>query len=562
VHSAMPIKLAKRLCPDAIIIRGDYDAYSKHSDMVTQIICEDVPLFERSSIDEFYIDLTGMDKFFGSYKHATELRQRIIKETGLPISFGMSANKTVSKIATDEAKPNNQMKVDFGEEKIFLAPLSVKKIPMVGEKTYILLRGMGIEKVKTVQEMPMELMENVLGENGISIWKKANGIDNNPVEPYSEQKSMSQEETFDQDTIDVEKLKNILIAMSEKLCFRLRAEKKVTSCVSVKIRYSNFDTHTMQCRIPYTSCDHTIIARIKELFEKLYNRRLLIRLVGVKFTHLVGGMHQINLFEDSEEIINLYQAMDRMRFRFGEDKIHRAAALSFSLRGFNPFNGINSSPVALEKNDEEENSIIPSIKSLNKLITLPKNIAQTKNSVEGISASVYEYLLVVSPPLSVKNEVMEIKNRFHTAHKHIQAIKSKPHITLINFMMSDAEEETLLYKIEQVAKSHEAFDVLLTNFNHFKTHTIYIDIGHKEPIVNLVRSLHATLNLPSGQSFFAWKPHMTIAKGLTEEKFYKAMAELQQTEFTESFIAENILLMKHAEKFSKYEIVREFSLGN
>src|SRR6185436_6743103 len=207
----MPIKTAKRLCPEAIIIRGDYDEYSKRSDEVTEIIRENVPLYERSSIDEFYIDLSGMDKFFGCYKHATELRQKIIKETGLPISLGMSSNKTVSKVATDEAKPNNQMQIPFGGEKKFLAPLSVKKIPMIGEKTYHLLRSMGVEWVKTLQDMPMELLQNVLGENGMSIWKKANGIDNNPVEAYTEQKSMSQEETFENDTIDVEKLKNILI---------------------------------------------------------------------------------------------------------------------------------------------------------------------------------------------------------------------------------------------------------------------------------------------------------------------------------------------------------------
>jgi DNA polymerase IV len=156
-----------------------------------------VPLYERSSIDEFYIDLTVMDRFFGFYKHATELRQKIMKETRLPISFGMSANKTVSKVATDEAKPNNQMQIPFGDEKNFLAPLSVRKIPMIDEKTYHLLRNMGVEKVETLQNMPMELLQKVLGENGISIWKKANGIDNSPVEPYTEQKSMSQEETFD-----------------------------------------------------------------------------------------------------------------------------------------------------------------------------------------------------------------------------------------------------------------------------------------------------------------------------------------------------------------------------
>ena len=191
VHSAMPIKQAKRLCPDAIIIRGDYDEYSKRSDEVTEIIRESVPVYERASIDEFYMDLTGMDQFFGCYKYATELRQRIMRETGLPISFGMSKNKTVSKIATDEAKPNNQMQILYGEEKSFLAPLSIKKIPMIGDKTYLLLRNMGIEKVLTLQEMPPELLQRVLGDNGLVIWKKANGIDNSPVEQYSEQKSLS-----------------------------------------------------------------------------------------------------------------------------------------------------------------------------------------------------------------------------------------------------------------------------------------------------------------------------------------------------------------------------------
>lgn len=344
VHSAMPVKLARRLCPEAIVIRGDYDAYSRYSDVVNEIISESVPLYERSSIDEFYIDLTGMDRFFGSYKYATGLRQRIIRETGLPISFGMSSGKTVSKVATGEAKPNNQLRVDFGEEKNFLAPLSVRKIPMVGEKTYTLLRSMGVEKVKTIQEMPVELMQKVLGENGVTLWKKANGIDFSPVEPYHEQKSISTEETFEQDTIDVQRLHHLLIAMTEKLCFRLRSERKVTSCVCVKLRYSNFDTHTMQCRIPYTNCDHLILKHVKELFNKLYNRRLLVRLIGIRFSHLVGGGHQINLFEDSGKMISLYQAMDKMRLRFGEDKIHRAAALHFSLRGFNPFNGNSLSP--------------------------------------------------------------------------------------------------------------------------------------------------------------------------------------------------------------------------
>ena len=339
IHSAMPMKMALRLCPEAIVVRGDYERYSYYSDVVTDIIKEGVPSYEKSSIDEFYMDLTGMDRFFGCYKWAQELREKIIRETNLPISFGISANKTVSKIATGEAKPNNHKQIKHGVEKIFLAPLSVSKIPMVGEKTYHILRGMGIEKILTLQQMPPELLVRILGENGHIIWKKANGIDNTPVEPYNERKSISTEETFGQDTIDTVNLNNILTGMTEKLAFQLRNENKLTACVTVKLRYSNFDTHTMQTRIPYTSCDHTLIDRVKELFGKLYNRRMLVRLIGVRFSHLVGGSHQINLFEDSEEMIKLYQAMDKLRKRFGSDAIQRAVSVDYQGKMFNPFNG-------------------------------------------------------------------------------------------------------------------------------------------------------------------------------------------------------------------------------
>jgi len=340
IHSAMPMKLARRLCPEAIIIRGDYEQYSHYSNMITDIIKESVPVYEKSSIDEFYLDLSGMDKFFGCYKWASELRQKIQKETGLPISFGLSKNKTVSKVATGEAKPNGQMQISKGDEKPFLSPLPVGKIPMIGEKTAHLLNNMGVQKIKTLQEMPPELLENVLGINGITIWKKANGIDNTPVEPYSERKSLSSEETYDKDTTDLHKLKSTLVAMTEKLAFQMRSEGKLTSCITVKIRYSNFDTHTTQAKIAYTSCDHTLIEKVKELFEKVYQRRMLIRLVGVRFSHLVGGAYQINLFDDSEHMIKLYQAMDRIRKRYGDDKVQRAISAGHSLRKFNPFNGI------------------------------------------------------------------------------------------------------------------------------------------------------------------------------------------------------------------------------
>lgn len=340
VHSAMPMRMAKQLCPEAIILRGNSGIYTKFSNSVTDVIKESVPLYEKTSIDEFYIDLTGMDKFFGCHQLATELRQRIIKETGLPISFGLSINKTVSKVATGEAKPNNEIRIIKGEEKPFLAPLSVRKIPMVGEVTYKSLCDLGIKRIHTVQQMPMHLMHKVLGKNGLSIWKKANGIDNSPVIQYHERKSISTERTFDKDTTDVQKLKSIIIAMAENLAYQLRRGNKLTACVTFKIRYSDFQTYTQQKRIAYSSLDTSIIPVVMDLFRALYNRRLLVRLVGVKFSHLVEGGHQINLFEDDEKLIHLSQAIDSMRERYGDRAVISAAGMEAkSISRWNPFTG-------------------------------------------------------------------------------------------------------------------------------------------------------------------------------------------------------------------------------
>ena len=341
IHSGMPMRMARELCPEAVVIRGNTSTYSKHSDAVTAIIKEQTPLFEKASIDEFYADLSGMDRFFGCYRYATELRQRIIKETGLPISFGLSVNKVVSKVATGEAKPNNQLLVDSGYEKPFLAPLSIKKIPMVGDKTYQTLRNLGLRQVSTVQQMPMDVMQRVLGANGTVIWKRANGIDNRAVVPFCERKSISTERTFDRDTIDVHRLRGILTAMTENLSFQLRRGGKLTGCVAVRIRYSDFNTYSKQLRIPYTSADHKLIPIVQGLFKKLYGRRLLVRLIGVRFSHLVPGNYQIDLFDDQEEILNLYAAMDRMRERYGDKSVIRASGLGAHTIGrmHNPFNG-------------------------------------------------------------------------------------------------------------------------------------------------------------------------------------------------------------------------------
>lgn len=324
VHSAMPMKLALQLCPHATLVRGDYDSYSEESRIITKILEEKAPRVEKASIDEYYIDLSGMDRYFGCYKWALETRAYIMKETGLPLSCGLSENKTVSKIATGQAKPCGHIKVDIGDERPFLAPLSSKKIPMIGPKTFQTLKNMGLERIRTIQEMPIEPLYDALGENGSSIWHKANGIDNSIVVPYCEQKSMSKRETFEKDTIDMVFLRQVLTKMVDELSFDLRKQEKLTGCILVTIRYSNFDTEQKQMKIPYTALDTLIIPKVMELFHKLYSRRMLIRLIGVKFSDIIGGSYQIDLFNDVERDISLYKALDGIRNRFGTDKVMRA----------------------------------------------------------------------------------------------------------------------------------------------------------------------------------------------------------------------------------------------
>jgi DNA polymerase IV len=321
VHSAMPVKMALRLCPDALVLRGDMEEYSKHSGLVTEIISSEAPLFEKTSIDEFYLDLSGMDRIFGCFKWAGELREKILRETGLPISFGLSTNKTVSKVGTGEAKPNGKIQIEAGTEKSFLGPLSTGKIPGVGKETYKRLCFMGVRTVRVLSELPVLLVEREFGKAGRVMWQKANGIDNTPIEPYTEQKSMSAERTLQEDTLDVMKIRQMLRDMTDKLAFELRRDEKLCSVVTVKIRYADFNTYTRQKKIPYTANGRELSRFATELFDQLYERRQLIRLIGVRYSGLVRGSFQIRLFEDTEEELRLMQAMDHIRQRFGKEAI-------------------------------------------------------------------------------------------------------------------------------------------------------------------------------------------------------------------------------------------------
>jgi len=327
IQSAMPSLTAKRLCPHAIFLKGSYHEYSHYSRLVTQIIADTVPVYEKASVDEFYIDLTGMDRFFGVQDYTRELRTKIIRETGLPISYGLSTSKLVSKMATNEAKPNGYLEVPAGRETAFLWPLSVDKIPGVGKQTLIALNNLGIYTIEQIAKTPADQLEQHFGKWGQKLFEKAHGISNSPVEPYSEQKSLSHETTFHEDSNDPTFLHRELVKLTEETAYDLREEGKLTGCVTVKVRYSDFTTVSKQEVIDYTALDNSLLAQVKHLFAKLYKKGEKVRLLGVRFSHLVPMTLQMNLFDDAVEKLELFKAVDGIKNQFGSDMVTKASAI-------------------------------------------------------------------------------------------------------------------------------------------------------------------------------------------------------------------------------------------
>ncbi len=324
VHSAMPMKTAMKLCPHAILVRGTRGEYSRYSRWVTDIIAAKAPLFEKASIDEFYIDLTGMDKFFDPYQWTIDLRTEIMDKTQLPISFGLATNKMVAKIATDEAKPNGYLFVQPGMEKEFLAPLAVNKFSGVGEQTFLALKAMGIHTINDLSETPIGLLEKELGKYGGDLWQKSQGLHFGEVHPYHEAKSISSENTFEENSSDTEFLLRELVRLTEKIAYELRQEEKLAGCIAVKIRYPDFETTSRQTTIDYTLRDDEMIPVAIDLFHKLYRKGKLVRLIGVRLSELTNHAVQGSLFDDAEKKNKLYKAIDDVKNKFGKGSLQKA----------------------------------------------------------------------------------------------------------------------------------------------------------------------------------------------------------------------------------------------
>lgn len=329
VRSSMPVRLALQHCPNAKVIRGDLEHYSDQSSIITEIIAEQAPIMEKAGLSEFYVDGTGLDRFFGCLKWSTELQKRISKETGLPVNFGLSVNKTVAKMANGERGSSNYVEIPSTEVRPFLSPLAVRKIPGIGRVHCQTLSRIGVRKIYTLAEMPVEVLQRIIGKQGQNIWKKANGIDSTPVVPYDEKKSISIERTFDKDSIDLIRIRSMLTGMVEKLAFELRQKQKLTSVVSVKLRYTNLDVASKQKKIAHSASDGLLIQLVLDLFDRIYERRMLIRMIGIRFSGLVSGAHQINLFDGTPEKVALYQALDRMKHRYGNNAVRRCTSFEF-----------------------------------------------------------------------------------------------------------------------------------------------------------------------------------------------------------------------------------------
>ena len=327
IQSAMPALTAKRLCPHAVFLKGSHKEYSHYSRIVTQIIADSVPQYEKASIDEFYIDLTGMDKFFGVSQYTRELREKIMRETGLPISYGLSSSKLVSKMATNEAKPNGYLEVPAGKETAFLWPMTVDKIPGVGKQTQEQLHFLGLNTIEQIAKTPVEQLEYHFGKWGARLWEKAHGIDDNPVEQYSEQKSLSHETTFNEDSNDTTFLHSELVKLTEETAYDLREEERLTGCVTVKVRYADFTTVSKQEVIDYTALDNVLLAKVKDLFGKLYRKGEKVRLLGVRFSHLIPMTVQMSLFDDTEEKLELFKTVDQIKNLFGSGAVMKATSL-------------------------------------------------------------------------------------------------------------------------------------------------------------------------------------------------------------------------------------------
>ena len=331
IHSAMPLRTAGKLCPHAVFLDGNHKLYGKWSDRIAAILAKYSPVVEMVSIDEAYLDLSGTERLHGPALAATDrLLREITNSTGLPCSAGLASTRLVAKVASDQAKRRGLLWVTPGSEAAFLAPLGVRKIPGIGPVTERALKALGIEIVEQLAAASLEKLEEVFGQWGTALYRKARGQDSYEFLVDAEPKSISQNHTFGEDTADRAAVDAMLSHLTQKACKRLREAGLEARTLTLTIRYAGFDTHTRSKTLAEpASLDAVILAIFRDLFELHWNRRRKIRLVAVSLSGFEHGAKQLDLLDAArlEKLESLTRAADRLRDRFGFSKVQFGGSL-------------------------------------------------------------------------------------------------------------------------------------------------------------------------------------------------------------------------------------------
>lgn len=327
VHSAMPLAEARRRCPHGIFMRGDHAHYGAMSRRVHEVLCSVSPAVEMASIDEAYIDITGSLALFGGDDAiAAHIKRQIREQLNLPCSIAIAGNRLVSKIATNEAKPDGYRCIPSGEERAYLAPIPVEKLPGAGPKTCAALHALGIRSIGQLADAPADWLIHRLGEQSAAgLQRAARGESSAEVETDRAAKQISRETTFEKDRSNWRELEAILVHLSERCCHTLRSRQLEARRVTLKVRYAPFDTHTFSHTLPQpTAVDTEILAALRQLITKARARRTPVRLVGVALGELGGGGDQLDLFPSPthEKWERVMSSVDTLRTRIGFDAVH------------------------------------------------------------------------------------------------------------------------------------------------------------------------------------------------------------------------------------------------
>lgn len=330
VHAAMPLMRARVICPEAVFLTGHYSKYREYSDVFMSILSDYSPVIESGGLDEAYLDVTGCENFGSWQALAVKIKQRVKQESGLIASVGIAPCKVVAKVASDLSKPDGLIEILSGQERRFLSPLAVSKLPGVGEKTATVLRSMGIVTIGQLADMPGRLFLDRFGEGMLWLQQHARGIDDSPVEARGEAKSISREITFEKDTSDTRLLTATLRYFAEKLGAELRESEKQARTIGLKLRYADFDTVNRQLssRLPTDMDDDIFQSGVHLLETALARKGRPVRLIGLEVSNLVAGEKQLSLFNAvTKKKEKVDRAVDLIRNKYGFDAIHTGYAI-------------------------------------------------------------------------------------------------------------------------------------------------------------------------------------------------------------------------------------------